>query len=95
MNTNLLLLADCSLQLGVDTSFIFELEEHGLIKTVTIEQSVFIDIIELPRLEKLARLHQELEINLPGIEAIIHLLDRVESMQDEITGLQNKLRRYE
>jgi len=96
MNTETLLpLADCCLRLGIDTSFIVELEEHGLISTVTIEQTVFIDVIELPRLERIARMYDELEINLPGIEAIAHLLERVESMQDEITGLQNRLRLYE
>ena len=92
---NLLPLADCCLRLGIDTSFIVELEEHGLISTVTIEQTVFIDVIELPRLERIARMYDELEINLPGIEAIAHLLERVEYMQDEITGLQNRLRLYE
>jgi chaperone modulatory protein CbpM len=36
------------------------------------------------------RLHNELEINVAGIEAITHLLERVEQMQEEMRRLRNR-----
>jgi chaperone modulatory protein CbpM len=40
-------------------------------------------------------LHHDLEINIAGIEAITHLLERVEQMQENVRGLRNRLRLYE
>jgi hypothetical protein len=95
MNTDtLILLTECCVNLGVNISFVRDLEAHGLIEIITVEQNLFIDEIQLPRLEKIARLY-ELEINIPGIEAITHLLDCIDQLQDNITELQNKLRLYE
>jgi chaperone modulatory protein CbpM len=41
------------------------------------------------------RLHHDLEINIAGIEAISHLLDRVESLNEDIRMMRNKLQFYE
>ncbi len=92
---SLILLSEYSTKLGIDTAFLLTLEEQGLIKTVTVEQHIYIDIIELQRLEKFMRLHEELDINVAGIEAITNLLERIENLQHEITSLENKLRLYE
>ena len=46
-------------------------------------------------MEKISRLHDELEINVEGIEAITHLLERIENLQNEIASLENRLRLYE
>ncbi len=96
MNTEKLIpLGEFCLRLGIETSFILSLQEHGLVTTITEEQTIYIDILELPKLEKLVRLHEELDINIPGIEAITNLLDRIEIMQSEIANLNNRLRLYE
>ncbi|MEH6705807.1 chaperone modulator CbpM [Galbibacter orientalis] len=47
------------------------------------------------KLEKMVRLHQDLGINLEGLEAISHLLNRVESMNEELQYLRNRLQLYE
>jgi hypothetical protein len=49
----------------------------------------------LGRLEKIVRLHFELDINLEGIETIAHLLERMEGMQEKIVQLTNRLKAYE
>ncbi len=79
----------------VEISFISSLQEYGLIEVITIKEATFIDESQLNRLEKFLRLYYDLEINIQGIEAITHLLNRVNSMQDEITVLKNKLGLYE
>ena len=41
------------------------------------------------------RLHYELDINIEGIDAISHLLQRVDQLQDELRIMKNRLSRYE
>lgn len=80
---------------NVEVAFIKSLSEHGLIEVTTIEQEEFIPTDKIQQLEKLVRMHYNLEINLEGIEAITFLLERIETMQDEIGLLKNKLGLYE
>jgi phage terminase small subunit len=78
----------------VQISFIHSLEEHGLIQTVIVNETRCVPADELSKLEQIVRLHEELNINPEGIDAIINLLHRVESMQNEITELRNRLDFY-
>jgi hypothetical protein len=79
----------------IEISFITLLNDNGLIEITTIEESLFIDNEQLYKLEKIVRLYYELDINLEGIESIIHLLQQISSLQDEIILLKNRLRLYE
>ena len=76
-------------------SFIESLQQFGLIEITTIEKTTFIHDSELPRLEQFARLYHELDINFEGMEAITHLLERMNEMHQEIIKLKNKLSMYE
>lgn len=80
---------------NIDLSFISLLHENGLLEITTIEQTQFIPEEYLPELEKLIRLHYELDINLEGIEAITYLLQRVERLHDELRRLKTRLQLYE
>jgi len=79
----------------IEYTFIDSLSEAGLIEVRATNEGTYIPETELQKLERMARLHTELEINLAGIEAITHLLQRVESIQEEMRTLRNRLRRYE
>jgi len=80
---------------NIEISFISSLQQTGLIEITTIEETGFIDADQLQQLEKFIRLFYDLDINLEGIETITHLLQRINSMQDEIIALTNRLRLYE
>lgn len=82
-------------QHNIELSFISLLYENGLIEITTVEQTSFIPEDRLPELEKLIRLHYQLDINLEGIEAITHLLQRIEVLQEEMRKLKSRLRIYE
>ncbi len=79
----------------VEYSFINSLSENGLITITTVQENRYIPLSELHKLEQLVRLHTDLDINLEGLEAINHLLQRIEGMQNQITILKNKLRMFE
>lgn len=79
----------------VEIALLDTLEESGLVKITVQQQNRYIAVDELGRLEKLVRLHDDLGINVEGLEAIEHLLTRVETLQEEMRNLRNRLRRYE
>jgi hypothetical protein len=78
----------------VETSLIDSLEESGLVQITVVRSRRFITPEQVGRLEKMVRLHEDLGINVPGIEAIHHMLDRMEALQAELTHLRNRLRRF-
>jgi hypothetical protein len=79
----------------VQYSFINSLSETGLLEITVIEEDEFIDREQLRELERMMRLHYDLEINIQGIDAINNLLNKVSELQDEVKFLQNRLRRFE
>ncbi len=80
---------------NVELTFIQELQEYGLITVITMETEQYLLPDHMQLLEKMIRLHYELEINLEGIEAITHMLQRIETMQGELQELRNKVGFYE
>ena len=94
-NEELIPADDFCVHYEIEFSFINSLQHYGLIETTTIEQTTLIPNNQLQKLEQLVRLHYDLNINLEGIDAITHLLEKIKNMQHEITALKNKLRLYE
>jgi chaperone modulatory protein CbpM len=80
---------------NVEYTFISSLQEAGLVTVTVVNETSYIPETELQKLEKMIHLHHDLEINIAGIEAITHLLERVEQMQEDARGLRNRLRIYE
>lgn len=90
-NEELIPLKDFCQYYDVEISFVESLQDSGLITITSTERSMFIELDEMPQLEKFVRMHNELNINLEGIETICHLLERVEKLQHEILQLKNKV----
>jgi hypothetical protein len=87
----LISLRNISSNYQIDISFIHNLNELGLIEVLRVEEDECIDEECLPEVEKLMRMHYDLEINMAGIEAIYHLLQRVNGLQRELISLRNRL----
>lgn len=79
----------------IEISFIHSLHDIGLIEVTSAEEDYLLPQEQLEALEKMVRLHYDLNINLEGVDAIYHLLHRVEEMQHELSSLKNRLRLYE
>jgi|SRR4051812_49370480 uncharacterized coiled-coil protein SlyX len=80
---------------SIEPSFVHSLYEYGLIEITRMESSEYIHASQLSELEKMIRLHYDLQINIEGIEAITHLVRRVERLQEELDHLKNKLKGYQ
>ena len=96
MNTDLLIPAsDFCASHHIGISFIQSLQESGLIEIITIEETGYIPTDRLQELEKMVHFYIDLDINVQGIETIVHLLQQMNEMQEEIVNLHNRLRLYE
>ncbi|MBK8566341.1 MAG: chaperone modulator CbpM [Saprospiraceae bacterium] len=83
------------LHYNIEMSFINSLHEYGLIEINTIEASHFLHHDKISDLEKMIRLYHELDINLAGIDSVLHLLEKIDGLQTELSALRNRLRVYE
>ena len=80
---------------NIEFSYMRNLQDFGMIELVTHQEVCYIPEDQLEKLERILRLHDDLEINLEGIHAVTHLLQRISRLQSEITRLKNRLRLYE
>lgn len=75
----------------IETSFLLELNREGLLRLEKQEEVEYIDQNDLPQIEMFARWHYELGVNLEGIDAMRHMLERMKEMQRQIQILEKKL----
>lgn len=79
----------------IPVSFINSLKEFQLLDLIVEENDFYVKTTQLAKVEKMMRLHYDLEINFEGLDAIYNLLNQVENLKEEVKLLQNKLRFYE
>jgi hypothetical protein len=94
MNGNRLQYSECLRIYEVEESFIESLHEVGLIRLIDQDEERFIEYDDLSDLEQFIRWHYEMDINVEGIDALRHMLERVRSLQSEITQLRHELQFY-
>jgi chaperone modulatory protein CbpM len=79
----------------VERTFVETLESHGLISISYRENQGFLLRDEVVELEKYSRMYYELNINVPGIDALHNLLEKIKQLQQETDQLKARLRIYE
>lgn len=94
MQTDLIIVSEYCNKCHIDPSFILMLEEDGLIEVQEMNKEKYLLVSQLAELEKYTRMYYDLSINIAGIDAIHHLLDRVQTMQREIHRLRNQLNAF-
>ncbi len=72
---------------NIEITFFDELEESGLLKTETEDEVKYLYYDDLPAFERFVNWHYDLEVNLPGLEVISHLLEQIEMLQAERRNL--------
>ena len=94
MQNDLIIISDYCETCNIEPSFIELLREDGLIDIQEREGADCFPASELAALERYAHLYYDLSINIEGIDAIRHLLDRVEGLQREVRRLQAEVSFY-
>ena len=92
--TNLISVTQFCTHYKVPSEFINELKEYDLIEVIVTENEHYLKITQLHKVEKMIRLHYDLKINLEGVDVIYNLLQQVESLQEQVVLLNNKLNFY-
>ena len=92
---DMILASEFCIHHNIELSLIYSLYESGLVEITEIEEETFVPASQLIQLEKLVRLHNEMDINLEGIETITHLLHQIDTMHQQIQLLTNKLKMHE
>lgn len=75
----------------IELQFFDELVEYGLLKTQTENEVHYLLYEELPAFERFANWHYDLEVNMPGLEIIHSLLQKLEQSNAERMSLLRKL----
>ena len=79
----------------VELSFFSNLSELGLVEVQTVEQVQYIHQDSIYEIEKMIRMHQELDVNIEGIDVVFNLLQKIDALQKELVNVRNRLRLYE
>ncbi len=90
MESNYIKISEFITHHNVETSFIIELEEEGIISLQREENTIYIDEDLLPNLEMFSRWHYEMGINIAGIDALRHTVERIKQLQEELNQLKRQ-----
>ena len=77
---------------SIEEKFITQLDDLGLLEVTPIGKHLHIEEEAIHRFEKIIRLHRDLEINPEGIDVVLRLLDKMDSLEAEIQTLRNRLK---
>lgn len=82
-------------QYDIEISFVDALDKMGLIQIKIVERNQYIHQDQIGELEKIIRLHNDLKVNLEGIDVVLNLLEKEKVLRNELNTLKNRLRLYE
>ena len=71
-------------------SFFNDLVANGLIKTEIIDRVTYVHYDQLSALERFVNWHYDLEINVPSMQIIHRLLEKIQVLQEENQKLRKK-----
>ena len=95
INSNYILITQYSQYSNIENSFLENLFEYGLIRFEQEDNAIYMNEEDIPEIERLYRLHQDLGINFEGLDAINHMLRKLEKMEKTINLLRKKIDLYE
>lgn len=79
-------------ELRVDRSFLDQLEAEGLIHSKrTLEGETVFSLEEVERVRLARLLVYELDVNLPGVEVVVHMREEMLAMREQFTEILERL----
>lgn len=79
----------------VERSFFTRLQEIGLIEIERVKETYYVHPDQIIEVEKIVRIHQDLEVNIEGIDVVFNLLKKIETLQQQLDDARNRLNRLE
>lgn len=75
----------------IENTLVLALNEHDLIEIFIVDGESYIHTESIQLLEKIIRLHHDLSINFEGIDVIVQLIDKINSLQEELMEIKKRL----
>lgn len=91
METDLIIINEYCEKSHTDPEFLISLEEGGLIEIRRVNGKQYLLVSQLSELERYSHLYYDLSINIEGIDAIRHMLERMRTLQHEVYRLRRQL----
>jgi len=91
MEPQLITITEYCVNYDIEPDFIISLEESGIITLTILDTEKYIHEEQITELDKYAHFYYDLHINIEGIDAIRHLLGKIDEMQNEISSLKSQL----
>ena len=92
---NFILISHYCQHTQIPVDFIYTLQEYGFIETKQIENKVYVESHAIVEIERIARLQNELGINLEGIDALYNMMHRVNQLELQLRRTIERLKIYE
>jgi hypothetical protein len=89
-NKSLIPVEELCAHYNIEIAFISSLSEYELIELTRLDEIIYVHIDQIRDIEKMIRLHFELNINLEGIDAIYHLLKKVDRLESELKYVKRR-----
>lgn len=85
-------LREVCLQLDIDEDLLATLSREGLVEVKnTLEDEPVVSVADADRLRVIVLLMREMEVNLPGVEVIMHMREDMVSMQSQFDEILRTL----
>lgn len=92
MKSHLYKITDICQSYKIEITFIYELHAHGLIEIHRKDEYEFLAPDQLVKIEKYHTWHHELDLNYPALAVVEQLINKVESLQEEVKKLKSTTR---
>lgn len=92
---NLIPLEQLCTHYKIEQTFFEGLEDFGLIEVTRMEASKCIHVDHIHKVEKIIRLHHDLDLNYAGIDTVMNLLERIDRLNQELLKTKSRLLIYE
>lgn len=79
----------------VEINFFHNLNENGLIEIQLVDDIQYIHKDSIYEIEKIVRMHKDLDVNIEGIDIVLNLLQKIDALQTELHKVRNRLLLYE
>ncbi len=87
MENQLFKISDICQSYKIETTFIRELHVHGLIEIHYIESQEYLHEEQLSKVEKFYTWHHELDLNIPALDVVEQLLEKINYLQEKVKRL--------
>lgn len=91
MEHKLIKFKDVCVHHKLDDVFITQIQEFEMVKIVLKNNIQYISTEEMPVIERVIRLHYDLNINMEGIEVIQQMRSRIENLQEMVHQLKQQI----